>query len=115
VRFLRFEDGRLVSIREGSYGVDELGKGTPEIGDSRFEVWMKYGPTEDIQKSVTYDIRASRKKTGDRLYVRKRSIPVPDERWVYDRGPDKYLQQLTFVNGSLQDISTLKTKGKAKD
>lgn len=112
LRFLRFEDGRLVSIKEGSYGFDAVGKGTPQKGDSRAEVWMKYGPTDDIQKNVSYDVRVSRDKRGDKLYVRKVSLPVTEETWVYDRGPDKYLQQLTFVNDSLQEITTLKTKGK---
>ncbi len=115
MRFLRFEDGRLVSIKEGSYGFDAVGKGTPDKGDSRAEVWMKYGPTDDVHKSVSYDVRVSREKRGDRLYVRKHSVPVTEETWVYDRGPDKYLQELIFVNDTLRDIKTLKTKGRPKN
>ncbi len=113
IRTLRFENGRLVSIKEGSYGFDKKDRNLHvKIGDSKAIVLMKYGLTTDIQKNSSHNISVKRKNDGDYLYIEEHSFTVTEEEWIYDLGPDKYLQQFIFKNDCLVAINSLKTKGR---
>lgn len=116
VRTLRFENDKLVSIRDGSYGFDRVEKDfDPRPGDSKAIVWMKYGSASDIQKDITYQENVTREENADYLYIKQQKTPLLKEKWIYDLGPSKNLQELYFENDRLVRTKSLKAKGKVSD
>lgn len=115
IRTLRFENDKLVSIQDGSYGFDQVQKNfNPRLGSSKAIVCLKYGAATDIQKNLSYQENVTREADGDYLYVKHHTTPIINEKWIYDLGPDSYLQELYFENDRLIRTKSLKIKGKAQ-
>jgi hypothetical protein len=118
IQTLKFKNNQLVSIKDDTYGFkktkDDKIDFSVRKGDSKALIWMKFGEPLDIQKNSTYDINVTHESDGDYFYEERWLIPILDEEWIYDLGPDEYLQKLYFKNNRLVRSQSLKTKGKLK-
>ena len=113
IQTLKFKDNKLVSIKAGDYGFDEVDDDfSVKKGDSKAMIWMKYGKPLDIQKKSTYETNVTRERDGDYLYEEKCLTPIVEEEWIYDIGSDHYLQKLIFRDNRLVSFKSLKVKGK---
>jgi len=115
VQTLVFENGKLISIADGSYGFDKEDSDEHEAskGDSTAVVFLKYGSPLKVYKDSQNEIRVTREFENDCLLVEEAYVPVVKEEWIYDFGPDEYLKKLTFKDDRLVTIGSLKVKGKA--
>lgn len=106
LRFLLFENGRLVKIGTGGYGYDGdhpsaklCDSGEIQAGISQYEVLQRCGEpafkdTRQVEQLTAVD------KHNNRLTVKR-----VDE-WTYNFGPNKFLRILKFENGELVDVET---------
>jgi hypothetical protein len=103
LRFLTFQNGRLVSIKTGDYGFDASRAGScdPEQikgGLTSHEVRTRCGAP--LFQDRRAGIRVLRQH-GDEIRTR-----VTIDEWIYDFGPTRFLRILRFENGILMDIET---------
>jgi hypothetical protein len=106
LRFLLFENGKLVSIATGGYGYDQAHPSVkPCDGDeitpglTQFEILQRCGDPA-FKDSRQEERLANSGKQSKRL-----TITRIDE-WTYNFGPNKFLRILKFENGRLVDIET---------
>lgn len=103
LEFLRFRNGRLVTIRTGNYGFGGSRAGDCDyganlaLGDSKLEVVAKCGePTGGGTVS-----EAPLQPEGS---VDRRRELLSKDQWVYDFGPDHFVHYLIFRHGRLMEI-----------
>lgn len=103
LEFLRFRDGRLVTIRSGNYGFGGFRNGdcgygaNLSLGDSKLEVVAKCG--EPAAGGAGEDRIG---ETGD-PEERRDAFMATDE-WMFDFGPDHFMYYLTFRHGRVMEI-----------
>jgi len=106
LRFLLFENGKLVDIATGGYGYDQAHPSIkPCDGD---EIRTGLTQYEILQRCGDPAFKDSREEerlanTGKRS---KRLTVTRIDEWTYNFGPNKFLRILTFENGKLVDIET---------
>ena len=106
LRFLLFENGRLVHIATGSYGYDG---GHPSVklcdsaeiqtGISQYEILQRCG------EPAFKDTRQEEQLTSVDKNTNRLTTKRIDE-WTYNFGPNKFLRILKFENGRLVGIET---------
>ena len=103
LEFLRFRNGRLVTIRSGVHGFGgsrgaDCGYGTNlALGDSKLEVVAKCGePTG----GGTVGEEPMPPEGSDE---RRQELLAKDQ-WMYDFGPEKFVHYLIFRHGRLMEI-----------
>ena len=106
LRFLLFENGKLVKITTGDYGYNDghpaAGRcdiGGIHKGTSQYEILQRCGEpafkdTRQEERLIVVD------KNTNRL-----TITRIDE-WTYNFGPNRFLRILKFENGELVDVET---------
>ncbi|MEJ2650850.1 MAG: DUF2845 domain-containing protein [Gammaproteobacteria bacterium] len=106
LRYLLFENGRLVKITTGDYGYDSghPSAGRCDIGDihkgaSQYEVLQRCG------EPAFKDTRQEERLTVVDKNTNRLTITRVDE-WTYNFGPTKFLRILRFENGELVDVET---------
>jgi hypothetical protein len=116
IQTLAFENGELVSITAGGYGfVKHLEHDLfVEKNDSRAMVIMKYGPPDYENKHQEKEASVNYREDRDYFYAEEVNKTIDVEEWVYDLGPDRFLQKLFFRNDRLVDSRSLKERGKKK-
>jgi hypothetical protein len=106
LRFLLFENGRLVNIATGGYGYDgghpsaRLCDGAEmQTGISQYEILQRCG------EPAFKDSRQEEQLTSVDKNTNRLTIKRIDE-WTYNFGPNKFLRILKFENGRLVDVET---------
>jgi len=106
LRFLLFENGRLVNIATGGYGYDG---GHPsgrlcdsaeiQTGISQYEILQRCGEPafKDTRQEEQF---TSVDKNTNRLITKR------IDEWTYNFGPNRFLRILKFENGRLVDVET---------
>jgi hypothetical protein len=102
LRFLRFQDGRLVGIRTGGYGfagplvAPTCGSGNAfRIGATKMEILFECGPPSPLE------IPGAAVSTDE-----ARRLAVESDEWTYDLGPERFVYHLIFRRGRLMDVKT---------
>jgi hypothetical protein len=75
-------------------------------GDTRAKVNALCGDPADVSTS-TLMRRPSYVRHGHLVYFGNGFVEVPVELWTYNFGPNRLMQQLRFVDGVIDDITTL--------
>ena len=80
-------------------------------GQSMAAVRAFCGRPADVQRSVM--VRATTTRVGDRAVSQSHTVgsEVPVETWTYNRGPNKLMMSIRFVNGKVVAIRTLQEYG----
>ena len=106
LRFLLFENGRLINISTGGYGYDEKHPAIkPCDGDeiktglTQFEILQRCG------QPFFKDTRREERLVNVDDFTKRLIINRVDE-WTYNFGPNRFLRILKFENGELVDIKT---------
>ena len=106
LRFLLFENGRLINIATGDYGYDANNPSAAlcdsskiQTGISQYEILQRCGEpafkdSRKVEQLSTMDEHSSRL-----------TIKRVDE-WTYNFGPNKFLRILKFENGQLVNVET---------
>jgi hypothetical protein len=105
LRFLLFQNGKLVKITTGDYGFS--GKRSAEqchseklqVGISQYEILQRCG------EPAFKDSREEEQFTAVDEHNNQLTIKRVDE-WTYNFGPNKFLRILTFENGELVNVET---------
>ncbi len=66
---------------------------------------------EPATKERTWIQRAPQYELGGQYYSFPGTEDVPVDRWTYDLGSNKFLQQVRFIDGIVDSIVTLSDKG----
>jgi hypothetical protein len=106
LRFLLFENGRLVDIATGGYGYDGdhpssrlCDSAEIQAGISQYEILQRCG------EPAFKDSRQEEQLTSVDKNTNRLTIKRIDE-WTYNFGPNKFLRILKFENGRLVDVET---------
>jgi len=106
LRFLLFENGRLVEIATGERGYDERRSAAGPCDPGRFHVGLsQYELLQQCGAPFFKDSRREEREFAVSKGVRKRVLARIEE-WTYNLGPDQFLRILTFENGKLVDVRT---------
>ena len=103
LEFLRFRDGRLVTIRSGVHGFGgsrgaDCGYGANlTLGDSKLEVVAKCG-------EPTGGGTAGKEPLPPEGSDQRRQELLARDQWVFDFGPEKFVHYLIFRHGRLMEI-----------
>jgi len=111
LQIMVFRDGKLYSIRDGGYGFNE---GQPQScrptdinrGMSKYRLLQACG--EPAQRNVVGFIYSTRGQTanGD-YYLRRGSVPVYREQWIFNFGGNRLLREVTLENAVVVETDTL--------
>lgn len=76
-------------------------------GDSRAEVRAKCGEPSDVETRTV--VRKSGFEVNRRRfeYNQDTYVEIPIEVWTYNFGPYKLMRQIQFVNGRIEEITTM--------
>jgi Protein of unknown function (DUF2845) len=106
LRFLLFENGRLIKITTGGYGYDggyssakHCDSGEIQTGISQYEILQRCG------EPAFKDTRQEEQLTSVDEHHNRLTTNRIDE-WTYNFGPTKFLRILKFENGELVDVET---------
>jgi len=106
LRFLLFENGRLIKISTGGYGYDKKHPSIKpcdgdeiKIGLSQYEILQRCG------QPFFKDTRREERLHNVDDQTKRLVINRVDE-WTYNFGPNRFLRILKFENGELVDIET---------
>ena len=106
LRFLLFENGRLIKITTGDYGYDaaeasarRCDSGEMRAGVSQYEILQRCG------EPAFKDSRQVEQLTSADEGTNRLTIKRVDE-WTYNFGPNKFLRILKFENGDLVEVET---------
>ena len=106
LRFLLFENGRLVKIATGDYGFDvdhpsakRCDTGEIRAGVTQYEILHRCG------EPAFKDSRQEERMTAADGRNSRLTIKRIDE-WTYNFGPNKFLRILTFEDGRLVNVET---------
>lgn len=106
LRFLTFENGRLVSIVTGERGYDERQAPPGPCEPGRFRKGLsQYELLQQCGAPFFKDSRREEQEFAVDKGIRKRVLKRVDE-WTYNLGPNQFLRILTFENGELVDVRT---------
>lgn len=106
LRFLLFENGRLVNIATGERGYEEQPLPSTPCDPGRFRVGLsQYELLQQCGAPFLKDSRREEQEFQIDRGMRKRVLKRVDE-WTYNLGPDQFLRILTFENGKLVDVRT---------
>lgn len=110
VRFMRFQDGRLVQIRSGRSGFRTTegscsSPGALERGISELELRARCGEPEHRETIV---IERSYRLENLGLVFRQ---GLPGEEWLYEFGSGRFPRIVTVVNGRVVDVEKLRRRG----
>lgn len=75
-------------------------------GDTQGAVRELCGPPSDVQ-TRTILRRPSYDVNGQRIYFGDAVVEVPVETWTYNFGPNKFMRRIRFVDGLIEEITTL--------
>jgi hypothetical protein len=106
LRFLLFENGRLVNIATGDYGYD-AGHPSARLCDSA-EIQTGISQYEILQRCGEPAFKDSRQE-GQLISVDKNTNRLTTkhiDEWTYNFGPNKFLRILKFENGRLVNVET---------
>jgi len=106
LRFLLFQNGRLVKIDTGDYGYDgnrpsisQCDSGELRTGISQYEILQRCGEPA-FKDSREEELLTAVDEHDNRLIVKR------IDEWTYNFGPNKFLRILKFENGVLVDVET---------
>lgn len=82
-----------------------------EVGESMAAVKAFCGAPASVQRGFTENSTVTR--IGDRRFgvAHSSGEALPVQTWTYNRGPNKFMMSLRFVNGKLVAIKTLTERG----
>ena len=106
LRFLLFENGKLVNIATGGYGYDQAHPSIkPCDGDEIKPGLTQYEILQRCGDPSFKDSRQEERLANTSEHSKRLTITRIDE-WTYNFGPNKFLRILKFENGKLVDIET---------
>ena len=80
-------------------------------GDHVVEVLARCGEPAYVDERVIYHVKKVRHRHphgGKDVHVRKeKHVPVPAETWVYNFGPNRFMQEVWFLDRRLHRVRTL--------
>lgn len=104
LRFLSFENGRLVEIATGERGYDERMTQGGRCDSGRFRVGLtQYELLQQCGAPAFKDGRREEREFALQQGIKKRVLMRIDE-WTYNLGPNQFLRIVTFENGKLVDV-----------
>lgn len=81
------------------------------LGDYSIEVLAKCGEPDYVAERVIYRVKTiTEKHSHARKYAhvqKETHVPVSTETWVYNFGPNRFMQEVRFVDGRLERLRTL--------
>ena len=95
----------LLGLSPGPAYAFRCGRRLVLVGDSTFDVRRKCGEPVSIDQRVIY--RAVPEQSLDGSFLEPVFIPVMIKEWIYDFGPKRFIQQLSFEEGILRGIELL--------
>jgi hypothetical protein len=106
LRFLLFENGRLVKISTGDYGFNgrhpsakQCEGGNLQTGISQYEILQRCGQPAFKDSREEEVLTAVDKNSSDMVVKRI-------DEWTYNFGPHKFMRILKFENGELVKVET---------
>ncbi|MCP1728585.1 hypothetical protein J2T60_002599 [Natronospira proteinivora] len=109
MRFLRFQDGRLVQIRTGKHGFrSSPGSCSPnnlETGMTQLELAARCG--EPRSKELRVTSKRYRVDGLGRVYQAGQAA----EDWIYDFGSNRFVRIVTLINGQVVNIERSSSRG----
>src|SRR3569833_1815172 len=112
LRFLLFENGRLVEIATGERGYDERRSAAGPCDPGRFHVGLsQYELLQQCGAPFFKDSRREEREFAVSKGVRKRVLARIEE-WTYNLGPDQFLRILTFENNKQKEKHTNEHRNK---
>lgn len=95
----------LLSLSPGPAYAFRCGKRLVLVGDSTFDVRRKCGEPVSIDQRIIY--RAVPEQSLDSSLEEPLFIPMVIDEWVYDFGPKRFVQKLSFEEGILRGVEAL--------
>ena len=106
LRFLLFENGKLIDIATGGYGYDDTHPSIkPCDGDEIKPGLTQYEILQRCGDPSFKDTRQEERLANADEHSKRLSINRIDE-WTYNFGPNKFLRILKFENGKLVNVET---------
>jgi len=105
--------GSLIILVQPSHAFSSMrcGNDLVGLGDHPIEVLAKCGEPAYVDERVIYHVKKIDHKHphGRRdAHVQKEThVPVSTEAWVYNFGPNRFMQEAWFVDGRLERVRTL--------
>ena len=112
-RFQALTLGWLIVLLQPSHAFSAMRCGNELIsyGDHPIKVLAKCGDPAYVDKRVVYHVKKIDRKHSharrDAHVQREMHIPVSTETWVYNFGPNRFMQEARFVDGRLKEVRTL--------
>ena len=95
----------LLSLSPGPAYAFRCGKRLVLVGDSTFEVRRKCGEPVSLEQRIVY--RVVSEQSLDDTLEESVVIPVVIDEWIYNFGPKRFMQKLSFEDGILRGIESL--------
>jgi hypothetical protein len=76
-------------------------------GDSRAEVAAKCGEPTDVVNQKSVFRRPVIWNYGRPYFIGEDFIEIPVETWIYNLGPNKFMQRVVFEGGFVAEIETM--------
>ena len=106
LRFLLFENGRLIKIATGDYGYDDTKAAAKRCDSGEIRTCItQYEILQRCGEPAFKDSREVEQLTSADEHTNTLTIKHVDE-WTYNFGPNKFLRILKFENGELVDVET---------
>jgi len=106
LRFLLFENNRLIDISTGGYGYDEKHPTIkPCDGDEVKKDLTQYDVLQRCGEPFFKDTRLEERLIGQDKNS-KRLVVIRIDEWTYNFGPTRFMRILRFENGKLVTIET---------
>lgn len=111
----------LALLLQPAYAFSSMrcGKELVGYGDHAIEVLAKCGEPDHVEERVIYHVKKidyQRPHARRDAHIQKEvHVPVQTETWVYNFGPNRFMQEARFVDGRLKKVRTLGRGYKVKD
>jgi len=105
--------GSLIVLLQPSHAFSSMrcGNGLVGYGDHAIEVLAKCGEPDYVDERVVYHVKKIDHKDPharrDAHIKKEIHVPVSTETWVYNFGPNRFMQEARFVDGRLEGVHTL--------